>query len=78
MSRTDCRPKDTVPFQDKVLYFARELLMGGVSGVIAKTTCAPLERVKILLQVQSASTREIVPYKGMADCFLGVVREQGL
>lgn len=65
--------------QNKALHFARELLMGGVSGVIAKTSCAPLERVKILLQVQSASTHQpgYVPYKGITDCFLRVVREQG-
>ena len=35
--------------------FLQDLLLGGTSGVIAKTACAPLERVKILLQVQSAS-----------------------
>lgn len=66
--------------QTKALHFARELLMGGASGVIAKTACAPLERVKILLQVQSASAHlpGFVPYKGIGDCFFRVVREQGI
>ena len=36
--------------------FVQDLLLGGTSGVIAKTTCAPLERIKIILQVQSANT----------------------
>jgi hypothetical protein len=32
--------------------FLQDLALGGTSGVIAKTACAPLERVKILLQVR--------------------------
>ena len=35
--------------------FAQDLVLGGTSGVIAKTACAPLERIKIILQVQSAN-----------------------
>jgi solute carrier family 25 (adenine nucleotide translocator) protein 4/5/6/31 len=29
--------------------FLQDLLMGGTAGAIAKTTCAPIERVKLLL-----------------------------
>jgi hypothetical protein len=72
--------KNNKDLSTRAYEFGRELLMGGVSGVIAKTSCAPLERVKILLQVQSASLHkpDFVPYKGIVDCFLRVVREQGM
>ena len=39
-----------------ILRFVQDLALGGTSGVIAKTACAPLERIKIILQVQSANT----------------------
>lgn len=29
--------------------FLRDFLMGGIAGSIAKTLCAPIERVKLLL-----------------------------
>lgn len=54
--------------------------MGGVSGGISKTVVAPIERVKLLLQVQASST-QIKPedrYKGIADCFRRVAKEQGV
>jgi solute carrier family 25 (adenine nucleotide translocator) protein 4/5/6/31 len=54
-------------------------LVGGISAAISKTAVAPIERVKILLQVQDAS-RQITAekkYKGILDCFARVVKEQG-
>lgn len=39
----------------KAIAFAQDLLLGGTSGILAKTACAPLERVKILLQVRQRS-----------------------
>jgi solute carrier family 25 (adenine nucleotide translocator) protein 4/5/6/31 len=49
--------------------------MGGTSGIIAKTLCAPLERVKIVLQTQAAAGTN---YSGMMDCGRSIVRNQGL
>jgi solute carrier family 25 (adenine nucleotide translocator) protein 4/5/6/31 len=46
---------------------------------VSKTCVAPIERVKLLLQVQYAST-SIKPedqYKGITDCFTRVHNEQG-
>lgn len=59
--------------------FLMDLAAGGVSGGISKTVVAPIERVKLLLQVQAAST-QIKPedqYKGIFDCFRRVSSEQG-
>jgi len=54
-------------------------LLGGVSAAVSKTTVAPIERVKLLLQVQASST-QIKPedrYTGIANCFARVTKEQG-
>jgi len=40
-----------------------DFTMGGVSGAIAKTVAAPIERVKLLMQTQSANVKlEGKPY----------------
>ena len=35
--------------------FAKDFLAGGVSAAVSKTAVAPIERVKLLLQVQAAN-----------------------
>jgi len=64
------------------LGFARDFTLGGVSGAVAKTITAPIERVKLLIQTQDANPRirsgEVQRYKGIIDCFVRVGREQGL
>jgi solute carrier family 25 (adenine nucleotide translocator) protein 4/5/6/31 len=59
--------------------FAIDLLSGGTAAAISKTAVAPIERVKILLQVQHAQKTISVDqrYKGIVDCFVRVNREQG-
>ncbi|KAJ0938039.1 putative mitochondrial carrier protein [Helianthus annuus] len=37
--------------EESIPLFARELIAGGVAGGVAKTTVAPLERLKILFLV---------------------------
>lgn len=69
------KPKKEVTFAS----FMKDLTAGGVAGTISKTAVAPIERVKLLLQVQAAST-QIKPedqYKGIVDCFRRVIKEQG-
>jgi len=61
--------------------FAIDFLMGGVSAAVSKTAAAPIERVKLLIQNQDEmikSGRLTEPYKGIADCFLRVTREEGI
>lgn len=63
-----------------VTSFLKDFIAGGVAAAISKTTVAPIERVKLLLQVQHAS-KQISPdkhYKGMVDCFVRIPKEQGM
>ncbi|KAF7286086.1 ADP,ATP carrier protein 1-like [Rhynchophorus ferrugineus] len=59
--------------------FLKDFLAGGISAAVAKTAVAPIERVKLLLQVQEVS-KQIAQehrYKGMIDCFVRIPKEQG-
>lgn len=59
--------------------FFMDFMVGGVSAAVSKTVVAPIERVKLLLQVQDAS-KSIAPenrYNGIGDCFQRVLSEQG-
>jgi len=66
--------------RDAVTSFVTDLLAGGVAGGISKTVVAPIERVKLLLQVQDASTQisKDKQYKGIFDAFKRIPREQGV
>jgi len=59
--------------------FFKDLAAGGVSGAISKTAVAPIERVKLLLQVQDSSKDIAVDkrYKGIMDAFRRIPIEQG-
>jgi len=59
--------------------FCQDLLSGGVAAAVSKTAVAPIERVKLLLQVQDASKQISADkkYKGIIDCFSRVSKEQG-
>uniref|UniRef100_A0A4D5R9L9 ADP/ATP translocase n=1 Tax=Scolopendra viridis TaxID=118503 RepID=A0A4D5R9L9_SCOVI len=60
--------------------FLKDFIAGGVAAAISKTCVAPIERVKLLLQVQHASKQIAVDkqYKGMIDCFVRIPQEQGI
>uniref|UniRef100_A0A7E4VLX9 ADP/ATP translocase n=1 Tax=Panagrellus redivivus TaxID=6233 RepID=A0A7E4VLX9_PANRE len=59
--------------------FAIDLLSGGTAAAVSKTAVAPIERVKLLLQVQDASQTIAVDkrYKGIIDILVRVPKEQG-
>jgi solute carrier family 25 (adenine nucleotide translocator) protein 4/5/6/31 len=61
--------------------FLINFMAGGVSGAVAKTATAPIERVKLLIQTQDANPKiisgEVARYNGIVDCFVRVTKEQG-
>ncbi|XP_056450497.1 ADP/ATP translocase 2 [Gadus chalcogrammus] len=59
--------------------FAKDFMAGGISAAISKTAVAPIERVKLLLQVQHASKQITadMQYKGIMDCIVRIPKEQG-
>lgn len=62
--------------------FLINFMAGGVSGAVAKTATAPIERVKLLIQTQDANPKiisgEVKRYTGIVDCFTRVAAEQGI
>jgi len=62
--------------------FLVNFLAGGVSGAVAKTCTAPIERVKLIIQTQDANPKiisgEVARYTGIVDCFTRVSKEQGI
>lgn len=65
--------------QFDITKFAIDMATGGVAAAISKTAVAPIERVKLLLQVQHAQKTIAVDqrYKGIIDILVRVPREQG-
>jgi solute carrier family 25 (adenine nucleotide translocator) protein 4/5/6/31 len=69
----------TTAFEAQAISFMRDLLAGGLAGGISKTIVAPIERVKLVLQTQDASTQisKDTRYKGIFDTFRRLPQEQG-
>ncbi|RXN07007.1 ADP ATP translocase 2 [Labeo rohita] len=64
---------------ETTISFAKDFLAGGIAAAISETAVAPIERVKLLLQVQHASKQIKVDkqYKGIIDCVVRIPKEQG-
>jgi len=62
--------------------FAADFAAGGISGAVAKTATAPIERVKLIIQTQDANplikSGQVPRYTGIANCFTRVASEQGI
>eukprot|EP00088_Acartia_fossae_P065157 TRINITY_DN80293_c0_g1_i1.p1 TRINITY_DN80293_c0_g1~~TRINITY_DN80293_c0_g1_i1.p1 ORF type:complete len:309 (+),score=46.69 TRINITY_DN80293_c0_g1_i1:195-1121(+) len=60
----------------------KDFVAGGVSGAVAKTITAPIERVKLIIQTQDANPKiisgEVPRYTGIFNCFTRVSAEQGI
>eukprot|EP00286_Rhodomonas_abbreviata_P027714 CAMPEP_0181298674 /NCGR_PEP_ID=MMETSP1101-20121128/5913_1 /TAXON_ID=46948 /ORGANISM="Rhodomonas abbreviata, Strain Caron Lab Isolate" /LENGTH=308 /DNA_ID=CAMNT_0023403721 /DNA_START=32 /DNA_END=958 /DNA_ORIENTATION=+ len=75
MSDTKAKPTATQAF-------LADFAAGGISGAIAKTCTAPIERVKLIIQTQDANplikNGTVARYTGIGNCFTRVYQEQGL
>jgi solute carrier family 25 (adenine nucleotide translocator) protein 4/5/6/31 len=82
MGEGDKKPAPPAPTDKKrsnTEKFIIDWLTGGISAAVSKTAVAPIERVKLLLQVQHVQKNlaEDQKYKGIIDCFVRVPKEQG-
>jgi len=61
--------------------FLMDFMLGGLSGAVAKTLTAPIERIKLVIQTQDANPKirsgEVARYNGMLDCGSRIIKEQG-
>ncbi|KAJ6695332.1 SOLUTE CARRIER FAMILY 25 [Salix koriyanagi] len=58
-----------------LLSICKSLFSGGVAGGVSRTSVAPLERLKILLQVQNPHS---IQYNGTIQCLKYIWRTEGL
>ncbi len=67
---------------DGAIAFVKDFAAGGISGAIAKTCTAPIERVKLIIQTQDANpdimSGKVKRYSGIGDVFTRVASEQGI
>ena len=65
-----------------MMNFAADFAAGGISGAVAKTATAPIERVKLIIQTQDANplikSGKVARYTGIGNCFSRVYSEQGM
>lgn len=59
--------------------FFLDFALGGFAAALSKTSFAPIERVKLLLQTQDIiKFSKSLKYKGMVDCFIRIMKEEGV
>ena len=65
-----------------MMSFLMDFAAGGISGAVAKTATAPIERVKLIIQTQDSNplirSGEVKRYTGIGNCFTRVAAEQGI
>jgi len=76
MGEGGARKKKIVTWNDYFQSLATDFATGGVSASIAKTINAPIERIKIVLQVQHLKPVE-QRYNGLIDCAIRMPQKEG-
>ncbi|MFH4975387.1 hypothetical protein AB6A40_002096 [Gnathostoma spinigerum] len=71
--------RNKTPCAEDGVKFVKDFAAGATAAIISKTIIAPIERVKLILQLQNAQSTITVEgrYKGIIDCFIRVPQEQG-
>ena len=72
--------ESTQPFVwDKLtLSKLKHLVAGGVAGAISRTTVSPLERMKILYQLQTETVKHERRFQGIIPSLIRIGREEGV
>jgi hypothetical protein len=65
----------TKPKYDEYVKVIKHLTAGGIAGAVSRTSVSPLERMKILFQVQGPG---MASYQGIIPSFLKITREEGV
>ncbi len=73
----DLDTKKNQSINKKESSFTTDFLLAGLAATIGKTSTAPLERVKLLLQNQHTISVVENKYSGMVDCLKKLVKTEG-
>ena len=81
MSSANNKKKAGRPSSDVKLGFAESFFLSGTAAAISKTSAAPIERVKLLLQNQNELLKQgklSQGYSGARDCISKTFQHEGL
>lgn len=81
MSRPNTTTSQVVAYATQEKNFMMDFMLGGVSAAVSKTSAAPIERIKLLIQNQDEMIKQgrlTEPYKGVGDCFRRTMADEGV
>lgn len=72
----------SIPSDQKWDFFLKSFVSGGIAGMVSKTAVAPLDRIKILLQVHHSTYKHLGVFSGLKgivknESFLALYRGNG-